>query len=102
MYKYFARDIHCIIYLYDYCISYIGIMRILLLALITLGTLVSVYASGNTTETPSSTYNETVTPALIVAGTATIWTYVFSLALVIIIFTGGVLYCNHPTQIQDE
>ncbi len=77
-------------------------MRILFLVFLILAEVLSfgylAEASSNTTETPSTTYNETVTPAILTAGIATTWTFVGALAFVVIVTIGGILYCTSPSS----
>jgi len=60
-----------------------------------------VSGSSNTSETPSTTYNETVTPAIIIAGRASVWTFAVVLALVVIAAAIGVVYCGYDSRSSE-
>lgn len=83
-------------------------MRILLLVLVNLLASLCVSPSvgdslTNTTETPSTTYNETLTPSIITGGYAAVWTlslvFLFIVVFVIIWF----LYCfGYPSTTDNS
>lgn len=83
-------------------------MRILLLTLVTLIATFAVRLASAidgvppVVESPSTTYNETNTPAIIVGGVASVWVVGGVSAVVIIAAVIVLVYCIYPTPTSTE